>query len=348
MTTYQYHLGIDLHKKTSFWTILDNEQRVLYRKNLATSQAGVLRGLRESRVDPGLMQAAIEPVSQWAWYGELLRDHGVSVHLVNPYKTKLISQTKLKNDKVDSRILAELLRCGFLPTSYYAPQDVRKLRELTRWRLFLSRLRTRLKNRVHQILAKEGVYSTWSDPFGKGGRQFILSLSLPTNVKAEIDQWMEYLDQLDRSIAERDRAFKEYLALHPETKILLSIPGMGPVTVLMMLAEIGDYKRFPRPEQLVAFAGLNPSSYASGEHIRQGRITRHGSEHLRTILVEAAHRVRPTWGSLYDFHRRIREKKGSKIASVALARKLLVLSWHLMRKQELYRPIPTGHDSVKR
>lgn len=339
MNKFEYHLGIDLHKKTSFWTLMDNEQNILFKKNLPTSREGVLQGLREVTVDPRQIQAAVEPVSQWAWYGDILKEHGVAVHLVNPYKTKLIAETKLKNDKVDSRILAELLRCDFLPTSYYAPKEVRDLRELSRWRLFLSRLRTRIKNRVHQILAKQGIYSTWSDPFGKGGRQFILSQSLSFEVKREIDQLMEFLDRLDFAIAERDKDLKEYLSFHPETKILMSIPGIGPVTVITMLSEIGDYARFERPEQLVGFAGLNPASYSSGEHLRLGRITRHGSEHLRTILVEAAHRVRPAWGSLYEFFIRIKEKKGSKIASVALARKILALSWHLMKKKEMYRPI---------
>lgn len=348
MNTFTHHLGIDLHKKTSFWTLLDNNQTVLYRKNLPTSREGVLKGLREIKIDPAQIQAAIEPVSQWSWYGDILKEHGITVHLVNPYKTKLIAETKLKNDKVDSGILAELLRCDFLPTSYYAPKEVRALRELSRWRLFLSRLRTRIKNRIHQLLAQQGVYSTWSDPFGKGGRQFILSQNVSVETKKQIDQFMAYIDQLDLAIAERDRAIKEYLLLHPETKILLSIPGIGPITIIMMLSEIGDYSRFERPEQLVGFAGLNPASYSSGENTRLGRITRHGSEHLRTILVEAAHRVRPAWGALYDFFIRIKEKKGSKVASVALARKILVLSWHLMKKKEMYRPVAITHDGAKR
>lgn len=348
MNKFVYHLGIDLHKKTSYWTLMDNDQRLLYQKNLPTSKEGVLRALREIHIEPAFVQAAVEPVSQWAWYGDILKEHGLTVHLANPYKTKLIAAMKLKHDKVDSKILADLLRCDFLPKSYYAPKEIRELRELSRWRLFLSRLRTRLKNRIHQVIAKQGIVSPWSDPFGKQGRQFLMVQELSFELRKEVDYLISFIDRLDLSIAERDKEFKECLAGYPETKILLSIPGIGPVTAITMLSEIGDFTRFSRPEQLIGFAGLNPSSFSSGENTRLGRITRHGSEHLRTVLVEAAHRVRPTWGPLYEFFSRIRDKKGSKIASVALARKLLALSWHLMRKKEMFRLSVNTQNSAKR
>jgi transposase len=346
---YDYHLGIDLHKKTSFWTLMDNDRNILYKKNLSTSKQGILQGLREINIEPRRVQAAIEPVSQWSWYGDLLKEHGMAVNLVNPFKTKLIAETKLKNDKVDAAILAELLRCDFLPTSYYAPKEVRNVRNLSRWRLFLSRLRTRIKNRIHQILARQGIYSTWSDPFGKGGKQFIMNQNLLHGAKREIDELLEFLDRLDMAVGQRDREIDAYLKSQSESAIIMSIPGIGPVTAIMMLSEIGEYARFKRSEQLANFAGLHPASYSSGEHARMGRITRYGNEHLRTIMVEAAHRVRPTWGALYEFFLRVKEKKGSKKASVALARKMLVLSWHLIRKNELYRPnIVNTYDGAKR
>jgi len=348
MSEFKYHLGIDLHKRTSYWTLIDGNRRLLYQKNLPTSREGVLLALRETQIEPALAQAAIEPVSQWAWYGDMLKEHGMTVRLANPYKTKLVAAAKLKNDKVDSRILADLLRSDFLPESYYAPKEVRELRELARWRLFLSRLRTRLKNRIHQIMAKRGISSPWSDPFGKQGRQFMMVQKIPPELRNEVDYLVNFIDQLDLSIAERDKEFKECLSLRPESKILMSIPGVGPVTAVTMLAEIGDFERFSRPEKLTGFAGLNPSSFSSGENTRLGRITRHGSEHLRTILVEAAHRVRPSWGPLYEFFSRIRDKKGPKIASVALARKILVLSWHLMRKKEMFRLSADAQGNAKR
>lgn len=104
MNKFAYHLGIDLHKRTSYWTLMDNDQQLLYQKNLPTSREGVLRALRDIQIDPALMQAAVEPVSQWAWYGDILKEHGMTVHLANPYKAKLIAATRLKNDSSQGKV----------------------------------------------------------------------------------------------------------------------------------------------------------------------------------------------------------------------------------------------------
>src|SRR3989338_3660258 len=120
MNDFKYHLGIDLHKNTSFWTLIDQDIRKLYSRNLPTSKEGMLRGIREMGIEPKKVEAAIEPVSQWGWYGDLLAQEGLTVRLVDVYKTKLIAGTKLKNDRVDSMALAELLRSDFLPTAYRA------------------------------------------------------------------------------------------------------------------------------------------------------------------------------------------------------------------------------------
>jgi len=123
------------------------------------------------------------------------------------------------------------------------------------------------------------------------------------------------------------------------------MPGVGIVTSLTMLAEIGDYARFPSPEKLASFAGLVSSSNSSGEKLRFGHITHRGSVWLWTALVESTGKVSKKWGHLYDFYWNLRERKGNKIARVALARKMLVLSWHLIRKNQPFNPRRT--DSVK-
>src|SRR3989344_7032842 len=129
----------------------------------------------------------------------------------------------------------------------------------------------------------------------------------------------------------------------------LSVTGIGVIASLTILAEVGDFSRFKRPEQLASYAGLVSSSYSSGERTRLGHITHCGSVWLRTALVEATNTVNPKWGSLYDFYLRIKEKKGSKVARVALARKMLVLSWHLIAKDQYFKKERVGpSESVKR
>ena len=347
MNTFQYHLGIDLHKETSYWTLLDHERNVLYKKNLPTSKDGIERGIREMNVAPALVEAAIEPVSQWGWYGDLPEGEGLTVRLVDVYKSKLIAGTKLKNDRVDSIALAELMRSDFLPTAYRAPEGTRDMREFMRHRAFLVRLRARVRGRVHQILWKHGVISPHSDLFGLRAQKWLSELSLREPYATERDELSEMWRELSSRIAAHDLSCRERAGRSPQAQLLMSIPGIGVITSLTILAEVGDFSRFKRPEQLASYAGLVSSSYSSGDRIRLGHITHRGSVWLRTALVEATNTVNPKWGALYDFYQRVKEKKGSKVARVALARKMLVLSWHLVSKDQYFKVVGLS-DSVKR
>jgi len=349
MNDFKYHLGIDLHKNTSFWTLLDHNRQKVYSRNLPTSVEGIERGLREMGVNPKEVEAAIEPVSQWGWYGDLLAREGLTVHLVDVYKTKLIAGTKLKNDRVDSMALAELMRSNFLPEAYRAPEETRDMREFMRHRAFLVRLRGKVRGRVHQILWKHGVINPHSDIFGLRAKQWLMALDLRHPYDTERDELVSMWQDLSERIEAHNISCREMVGRSQQAGLLQSIPGVGVITSLTILAEVGDFSRFKRPEQLASYAGLVSSSYSSGERTRLGHITHRGSVWLRTALVEATNTVNPKWGGLYDFYLRIKEKKGSKVARVALARKMLVVSWHLITKDEYWRKERVGpSESVKR
>ena len=355
MNTFKYHLGIDLHRRTSYWTLMDNDRNILFKKNMATSEDAMSKALADIALDPKEIQAAIEPVSGWGWYGDCLEARGLSVRLVDVYKSKLIAGTKLKNDKVDSKILADMMRSDFLPEAYRAPKETRDLREFVRSRAFLVRLRVRIRNRIHMMLQKHGIICPWTDMFGKSGLRWLQEQTLGDVYKRELSSLLTVFTELSLHVLERDRLCAQMVKQSKEAKILLSIPGIGNVTALMMMAEIGDYKRFPSPERLASFAGLVSSSNSSGEKVRFGHITHRGSVWLRTALVESTGKVSKKWGYLHDFYWNLRERKGNKIARVALARKMLTLSWHLVMKNQSFLPAParqTGNplrhtDSVK-
>jgi transposase len=299
-------------------------------------------------ITPALVEAAIEPVSQWGWYGDCLAEKGMTVRLVDVYKTKLIAGTKLKNDKVDALALAELLRSDFLPTAYRAPEKTRDIREFMRHRAFLVRLGARIRGRVHQILWKHGIISPWSDLFGIRGQQWLGKLTLRSPYKEEREELTAMWKDLSERLALRNKTCEELTARNPKAGLLMSIPGIGIITSLTILAEVGDFSRFSSPDKLACYAGLVSSSYSSGERTRLGHITHRGSVWLRTALVEATATVNPKWGALHDFYSRIKEKKGNKVARVALARKMLTLSWHLVKTDTFYTASVGHSDSVKR
>lgn len=346
MSDYKYHLGIDLHRRTSYWTLMDDERNILWKKNIETSREAIETSLENIGIDAKEIHCAIEPVSGWGWYGDILEKNGVKVHLVDVYKSKLIAGTKLKNDKVDSKILAEMLRSDFLPTAYYAPKETRKLREFVRGRAFLVRLRTRIRNRVHMMLQKQGIICPWTDLFGKSGLVWLKDQKLESESLKELQSLLIFFKELSLHIIERDKACLQKVTESRELKILTSIPGVGAITALTMMAEIGEYKRFSHPNKLASFAGLVASSYSSGGTNRFGHITHRGSVWLRTALVESTGKVSRKWGYLHTFYTTLRERKGNKIARVALARRILTLSWHLIMNDEMFNPL--GHrDNVK-
>lgn len=331
---YAYHLGIDLHKEFGYWTLLNDQKEVMFKGKITTKETSVRKAVESLGVTPKEVQCAIEPVSQWGWYSDILRDTGLHVKLVDTYKSKLIAGTKLKNDKVDSLILAELLRSNFLPEAYLAPKETRDLRELLRWRIFLVRVRARIKNRIHGMLAHHGLICPKVDVFGKGGRAWLEGQTMSPLYMEERPSLLRVLDTLTPEIKKVSLLIEEKAEVNDVTKILMSIPGIGAFTAMVMMAEIGTFERFNCPAKLACFAGLIASSYSSGGKLRYGGITKRGSPHLRWAMIEATNTVRPSWGHLYEFYCRIKIKKGSKVARVALARKMLTIAWILVNKKE--------------
>ena len=296
-----------------------------------------------------MIQAVIEPVTEWGWYAEALERHGLTVKLADPGKSKLIASSRLKNDKVDSTILAELLRTDFLPTAYLAPRETRELREFVRGRVFLVRMRTKTKNRIHSIVAKQGLHFSRTDLFGKKGVAWLKSQKLSLVFQEQIISLLSIIDLLNEEIKKKDRAIIERTKIDKEARLLMSMPGIGPFTASMIQAEVGTFSRFPSADKLASYAGLVSSSRSSGEKQRFGGITRAVSAYLRSIMVEAACHLRPSWGYLFSFYGRIKEKKGNKIARVALARKMLTILWHIQNKKEPFRTLPLGDSlGVKR
>lgn len=332
---YTYHLGIDLHKLFAYWVVLDDEKKVLWRGRVETNAETVRQALAKLPVVREETHCAIEPVTEWGWYSDLLQSEGLKVRLVDTYRASITAKMRLKNDKVDALVLAELLAADYLPEAYLAPLETRDLREFMRNRIFLVRIRTRAKNRIHSILARNALLYPWTDLFSKKGRAWLMKQELPPQYAEERDMLMRVFDTVSAEIATLQTQVEEKASGNHIATLLMSIPGIGAFTAMVMLAQIGDFSRFETPEQLGAFAGLVPSSYSSGGKERYGRITKRGSPDLRWVMIEATNRVNvKRWGALHDFFARIKMKKGSKVAHVALARKLLTIAWTLVNKKD--------------
>lgn len=342
-----HSVGADLHKESIFWTVINADKKIVWSGKSRTTEEAIKETLHAFPCRPEECRVVFEPVSQWSWFADILHEHGADTRLANSLEIGLIAKGRKKNDKVDSKILAELLHSGFLPTSYIAPKDVREMREIIRWRTRLVRVRTMLKNRIHSILHKHGIIQPNSDLFGKKGLAWLEKASETMNEKDQILSLLRVMQTVDQELTMINRIIRR-ASQSGITALLKTIPGVGDVTALTIMAEVGDFSRFPTPDKLSSYAGLVPSSRSSGSTVRQGLITKQGSRLLRYAMVQAVQRVNPSWGRLWEFYRNVSAHSGFKRAKVALARKLLVISWHIATKREPFRLEVHASGGVKR
>ena len=251
---------------------------------------------------------------------------------MHPLQCKAIASARLKNDKVDAAILAQLLRADLLPEAWIAPPAVRQLRALLRHRAQLVRLRTLLRNRIHAVLADHGQdrpAGCWSGP----GRSWLASLPLPAVSREVIEDDLAMIDALQVPIDRLDAEVRQRARSDPRVRILTQLPGVGPFTALVILAEVGDVTRFGSARKLAAWAGLTPTVRGSDRTVRHGHISKQGSAWLRWILCEAAQTAKrhPDFAASYAA---ITRRRGKKIATTAIARKLLTRAWHLLTDAE--------------
>jgi transposase len=319
------YVGIDVHRKRSQVAVIDQEGKVLANRNVPNGVKpilGVIGGL------PCGTPAAFEAAFGWGWLVQLLEDYGFEPHLVHPLQCKAIASARLKNDKVDAAILAQLLRADLLPEAWIAPADVRQLRAMLRHRAQLVRLRTLLRNRIHAVLADHGhgrPEGCWSGP----GRAWLASLELPAVSRQVIDDALALIDALQQRIDRLDREVHQRARSDPRVKVLTQLPGVGVFTALVLLAEIGDISRFGSARKLASWAGLTPMVRGSDRMVHHGHISKQGSVWVRWVLCEAAQTAKrhPDFAASYQD---IAGRRGKKIATTAIARKLLTRACHLL------------------
>jgi len=325
-------VALDVHKR--FAEVAVHEDGGLRR--LGRIEASQLREFAQS-LGPADHVVLESTAMTWA-IAELLAEHAGRVTVSNPMRTRAIASAKVKTDKIDARVLAQLGAADFLP-EVWAPDEVtRALRRRIAHRSSLVRQRTRLRNQIHAVLTRNLIDAPVSDVFGQGGRRWLAEVVLPAHEREAVDSNLRLHDALDGEVELVERGLAEQALADPKVRRLITVPGVGAITALALVAVIGDVTRFPSPRHLVGYLGLDPRVRQSGEKAaRHGHISRAGQAHARGLLIEAAHTAIRTPGPLRAFHARIAARRGKQIAICATARKLAVLAWHLLSKHEDYR-----------
>lgn len=330
-----YYTGIDLHKKTSYITTVDEMGRIVTKANLVNHEDTIIKYFKELKEKTKIV---IESMSSWYWLYDLLKENELEVVISNPLKTKAIASAKIKNDKLDSHMLAQLLRSGLISTVHVSSLETRKLKELLRHRNRLVRDATRVKNRIHVLLRKNNLQAPFSDLFGAQGLKYLLGVALPDYQRAQVDTYLRLYGHLVQSIEPLTESIHALAKTDPMAQLLMTIPGIGPMVAMFIIAEVEDISRFPSYRNLASYAGLVPSLDSSAGKDRRGRITKQGSVYLRTALIEAAQVIpRMKKCRLNLFFRRRIVRSGYQKAVVATAHKILQYAFYVLKNGISYQ-----------
>jgi transposase len=328
-------IGLDVHQKyAEGCEIGPNKQKRRFR--IANTREAWEEFAKT--LDPNT-RIVMEATSNAFWIHDILSGYPGQVVIANPLKTRAIAEARVKTDALDAQILAQLLAADFIPESWIPNKDEYQLRVLLHHRIRLAKIRTMLKNKIHAALIRNGIQSPWSDLFGKNGRKFLESISLPETEQIVVCSSLKLLDTVQKEMVALEADLSARAKENPNVKLLMGIPGISILSALTILAEIGQISRFSSPKKLACYAGLVPSVHQSGKTRYTGNITKVGRSTLRWILVQCAQRAIQSKGKLRSFYLGLKEKKGHKIAIVATARKLLHVVWAVLIRQEEYRDL---------
>ncbi len=336
---YQHYLGVDLHRRRSYVVLMDAQGKISDQRRLPNdAMLDYVAQLPESTF------AVLEATGNWSYMYDILEEGTDQVVLAHPKRVRAIAAAKVKTDKIDATILAHLARADLLPLAYAPPVEIRELRDLVRHRSKLVRERTRHKNRIHTILSKYNLHSPCTDLFGKKGRAFLDNIlsQISSIHQMMLDDYLGLIDGLNERIKSVNQIIRAWAKDDPRAQLLISMPGIGIYSAAVIVADIGDIKRFDGPKQLCSYAGLVPSTRSSDTHVRHGRITKEGSPWLRWIMVSAAQRSSNASPRLASFHKRILEQHGKKTARVALARKMLSIVYYMLLRGTPYQEHQQG------
>lgn len=331
--SFERYLAVDLHKHCVVVGGLNARQEIVLpprRVELSVWPAWAKANLRFS--DVLVVEAT---TNAWDFYDQVSPLVGRAV-VANAGKIASLVKTRVKTDRVDVLKLARLLAAGMIPEVWVPPLEVRELRALVSHRQQLIKNRTMLKNHLQSILHRHQIVPPEGDLFSARHQEWWKTLKVSPTERLHIQHDLITLATLEPQIAEVEAELHRLSTTEPwepSTTYLLQLPGFGVILTMTVLAAIGDILRFESAKQLVGYAGLGASVHASGETYRTGHITKTGRRDLRWALVEAAWvavETHPHWkGEFEHLTRRMDKNK----AIVAIARKLLVVVWHVLTER---------------
>lgn len=329
------YIGLDVHKHVVEVCILNRLGKRLCRGQVPCTREA-LEDFARTELKSQDRVALEASTNTWAVVA-ILQPHVKQIVVSNPLKTKAIAEAKIKTDKVDAEVLAQLLRCDFLPGVWQPDEATRQLRRLTTQRASLITERSRIKNRIRSLLAHLLVESPRKFLWSQRGIAWLKQVVVPEHERIILDIDLAMLDHLEGQIARLDKKLAELAYQEDRVRLLMTLPGIDYTVAQGILAALGDISRFADGDHAAAYLGLVPSTHQSGSRCYHGHITKAGRSHARWLLTQAAQRLDRHPGPLGVFLRKLCRKKNRNVAVVATARKLVTIAFLMLKNNEPYR-----------
>ena len=331
------YLGIDLHKHYLVIGGVNAKQEVVLPPRRV--ELGDWPKWAKTHLRPTDVVVVEATTNAWDFY-DVTSPLVQRVIVANAAKIALIARTRTKTDNKDVMVLARLLAAGLIPEVWVPPMEVRELRSLISHRRRVVGARTSLKNRLQSVLHRHHLVLPSGDPFSAIHRAWWDTLPVSPTERLHLRHDLATIAQLDTQVAEIEDELRRLSCVAPWAEpvtYLIQLPGIALITAMTVLSAIGDVTRFAHAKEWVGYSGLGASVHDSGQTHRTGHITKQGRKELRTVLVEAMWRtVECSDHWRVEFERLTRRMPPAK-AIVALARKLLVVIWHVLSKREVDR-----------
>ena len=335
------HVGLDLSRRRVDVCLISDEGELIAQFRAPVDRDGLYGLTRRVAVYGEPVRGVVESMNGARFVHDELVAHGWEVLIADAQRVKGLAPLACKTDKIDARVLAELSVRDLVPAIWLPSPELRREREISRWRLHLVKHRTTLKNRVHSTLICFGHQVPMSDLFGVAGRRLLAGLDIPEPWRGHVDASLELIDDLERRIGSIEGELRRSGADHRYVPLLMTAPGFGWITSFTVACEIGDITRFSSPVKLTGYTGLCPRVKQSGEMDRRGPLSKHGPRYLRWGLMEAAIHAasHPLYRERYQrTKRRLGRQRGAKVAQIDLARKLTEAIWYMLTRNQPFAP----------
>ena len=326
---------MDVHKRMIEVCFLDEQGQRQSRQQVACTREAI-QAFAEKHLEPSDRVVLEATTNTWSVV-DLLEPSVAEVVVSNPLRTRAIASAKVKTDKIDARVLAELLHSGYLPEVWQPDAQTRRLRGLTRRRASLVGQRTAVKNRLHSTLAQRLIVVPVKNLFSKKGFKWLRELELDEDGRWMLDSDLRLLEAIEKEIEDLAGRMAKLAYRREQARLLMTLPGCDVAVAQAVLAAWGDPSRFEDADRAASYLGLVPKTRQSASKCFYGRITKQGNSQARWLLIQAAQHLDKHPGPLGVFFRRVAKKKNRNVAVVAAARKMATIAWHMLQNNEPYR-----------